>query len=126
MNFHLTIMSPTDTATTGGNYLRTWTKIGGTWAWIKEMNAQERTYAAQIGSVITHEISVRFTDLINTKCRLIFFKNVAVPLIALTEDELTALCSSERGIRQFEITGVIDPDGRKQELKISSVEKAAV
>ncbi len=77
LRHRLTLQQEVQTEDGAGGYVRSWNNLGDIWAEITSVSnrsiyGQEKLYAEQLQSEITHKITIRFRSLISTDMRLLF------------------------------------------------------
>lgn len=90
------IQAITEATDAAGDTTLTWSPVGTKRCGIRPLSARERLSAqgAELARVSTHLVKMRYTELINAKCRLLIDEDV------------------------YEIDGVIDIELRHKELQI--------
>jgi SPP1 family predicted phage head-tail adaptor len=68
----ITIESLTRTADGQGGFTESWSTFAEVWANIKPANASERYFAQRVESNITHKISIRWLESVQSEMRIQF------------------------------------------------------
>lgn len=115
MRFQFLIQNPEPAHTTSGQYTAGWTDSGMIWGDMEGLSGREKFFAAQSGSLATHIVKTRWTGLITGRSRLL-----------MSWGAIGSGAKLDRvvdGTRVLNVEGVVDPDNRHRELRISCVEQ---
>lgn len=115
LRFKFLIQNPHPVATTAGQHTFGWTDHGEIYGDIEGLSGRDKFYASQSGSLATHLVTVRWTDTITSRTRLLL--GAGVPGSGTNLDRVVD------GTRIFNVESAIDPDNRCRELRINCVER---
>jgi SPP1 family predicted phage head-tail adaptor len=105
LRFLLEIQNPTITDLGSAEHSETYSKVGTIWADVSPLSTQERSFAAQSGSVATHSIKCRYTSLINTATILVWTEKISGT------------------VHEYYVTSYQNVGNRNRELAVQAVEK---
>ena len=66
----LVLEEPSRVSDGGGGASETWVEVAQVWALLRPLSGQERTEADAVAGRVTHEVWMRFRDLVEPKMRL--------------------------------------------------------
>ncbi len=116
LRFKFLIQNPHPAHTTAGDYTSGWTDHGEIYGDVQGLSGRDKFYAAQAGSLATHLVTTRWTDVITARTRLL-----------LDAGQVGSGTSQEprvvTGTRIFNVESAVDPDNRRKELRLSCVER---
>ena len=95
LRHRITIQEPKETRSADGSMAVTWEDVGRVWASVSPIRADERIRGNMLESEVSHRISMRYRDDINTKYRIVFGTT-----------------------RYFNIDSVLSPDERRISLEL--------